>query len=52
MNIFFFDKVTYDEIKDTDMDIEQANYDVKNKKYALIKVLKESLHEVRKINRK
>ena len=26
-----FDKATYDEIKDTDMDIEEANYDMWNK---------------------
>jgi len=32
--------VTYDEIKDAYMDIEEANYDIENKKDKLIKVLK------------
>ena len=32
--------MTYDEIKDADMDIEEENYDVENKKDKLIKVLK------------
>ena len=35
-----FDKLTYDEIKDVDVDIEEANYDIENKKDKLIKVLK------------
>ena len=34
------DKVTYDEIKNVDVDIEEENYDVENKKDKLIKVLK------------
>ena len=46
------DKVTYDEIKDADMEIEEENYNVENKKDKIIKELKESLLEVRKINRK
>jgi len=32
--------VTCDEIKDEYMDIEEANYDIENKKDKLIKVLK------------